>query len=322
MKQPTQAIRNAIVPDLLAERPELDDSARSAVTDQNTPAGASDAPTPIALPDEPLVVIRPSQSWAPLNLRDLWNYHELLFFLTWRDVKVRYKQTALGVAWAVLQPLCTMLIFTLFFGRLAGIPSEGVPYSLFAFAGLLLWTFFANAVTNSGNSLVGSANLISKVYFPRMIVPGAAVGAGLVDLVIGFGLLVALMLYHGVAPGWSALLLPVPVVLVTLLALGVGLWMSALNVKYRDVRYALPFLVQLWMFASPIIYPASLVPEKWRWVLALNPMTGILEGFRASLFGRPVDPLSLGLSAVLTLAILVGAAYDFRRVERTFADIV
>ncbi len=272
--------------------------------------------------EPPLIVIEPSRSWVPLNLRDLWAFRELLYFLTWRDVKVRYKQTALGVAWAILQPFCTMVIFTLFFGRLAGVPSEGVPYSLFAFAGLLLWTFFANSVTNSGNSLVGSANLISKVYFPRMIVPGAAVGAGLVDLAIGFVLLIGLMAFQGVVPGWSILFLPIPVLLVMTLALGVGLWMSALNVKYRDIRYALPFLIQLWMFASPIIYPASMVPQKWRWAFALNPLTGAVEAFRASLFDKPIEFAPLAVSAFFTFAVLVFAAYDFRRVERTFADIV
>lgn len=274
------------------------------------------------LPDEPLFVIEPSKSWVALNLRDLWMYRELLFLLTWRDVKVRYKQTALGVAWAVIQPLATMLIFTLFFGRLAGMPSEGIPYSLFAYAGLLPWTFFANAVSNSGNSLVGNAGLITKVYFPRMIVPGAAVGAGLVDFAVGFGLLVVLMAYHRVVPGVQILLLPLLVVMTTLLAVGVGFWMSALNVKYRDIRYALPFLIQLWMFASPIIYPSSIVPAKWRWLMALNPLTGILEGFRSSLFGRPINWPSLGTSALLTAVILTYAAYDFRRVERSFADIV
>ena len=274
------------------------------------------------LPDKPLFVIQPSKSWVALNLHDLWMYRELLFLLTWRDVQVRYKQTALGVVWALIQPLATMLIFTLFFGRLAGMPSEGIPYPLFAFAGLLPWTFFANAVTNSGNSLVGNANLITKVYFPRMIVPGAAVGAGLVDFAIGFGLLVVLMAYYGVVPGVQVLLLPVLVVQTTLLALGVGFWMSALNVKYRDIRHALPFLIQLWMFASPIIYPSSIVPAKWRWLLALNPMTGILECFRSSLFDRPVDWLALGTSALITVSVLTYAAYDFRRVERTFADIV
>jgi len=273
-------------------------------------------------PERPLVFLSPSKTWVALNLRDLWAYRELLFFLTWRDVKVRYKQTVLGAAWAILQPLFTMLLFTLIFGRLAGMPSEGVPYPLFALAGLLPWTFFANAISSSGNSLVGSAHLVTKVYFPRMIIPGAAVAAGLVDLAVACVLLAGMMVYYGVALTWNVLLLPVLVLLTVLLALGVGMWMSALNVKYRDIRYALPFLVQLWMFASPIIYPATIVPQRWRWALALNPLTGIIEGFRSALFGRPFDRMAIGLAAVLTLAVLTYAAYDFRRMEKTFADVV
>lgn len=257
-----------------------------------------------------------------LDLKGLWAYRELLYFLTWRDVKVRYKQTLLGVAWAIIQPLLTMLIFTLFFGRLAGIPSDNIPYPIFAYTGLLLWTFFANSVTNSGNSLVGNSNLITKIYFPRMVIPGAAVGAALVDFVIAFLILVGLMIYYRVPVSWTIVMLPIPMVLTVLLALGVGMWMSALNVKYRDIRYALPFLIQIWMFASPIIYPLSLVPQKWRWALALNPLTGIIENFRAALFGRAFDWPLLGSSAAITLAFLVYAAYSFRRMERTFADIV
>jgi lipopolysaccharide transport system permease protein len=245
-----------------------------------------------------------------------------LYFLTWRDVKVRYKQTVLGAAWAVIQPLFTMLIFTLFFGKLANMPSDGIPYPLFAYAALLPWTFFSNAVTNSGNSLVGSANLITKVYFPRMIIPGAAVAAGLVDFTIAFALLVGLMIYYGVGLTASILLLPVLVLLTTLLALGVGMWMSALNVKYRDIRYALPFAIQLWMFGSPIIYPLSMIPAKWQPLFALNPLTGIIEGYRASLFGLAINWPILAISAAATLFILVYAAYTFRRMERTFADVV
>jgi lipopolysaccharide transport system permease protein len=274
------------------------------------------------LPDKPLMVLRPTACWSPLNLRELWAYRELLVFLTWRDVQVRYKQTLLGAAWAIIQPLATMLIFTLFFGKLAGMPSENIPYPLFAYAGLLPWTFFSNAVTNSGNSVVGSSNLITKVYFPRMIIPAAAVGSGLVDFAIAFVILIGLMAYYHVAITWSVLMLPMLVILTTLLALGVGMWMSALNVKYRDIRYALPFLIQLWMFASPIIYPASIVPERWRWVLALNPLTGIIEGYRSALFGHPFDGTTLSLAGTMTMAILIYAAYDFRRMEKTFADLV
>jgi lipopolysaccharide transport system permease protein len=269
--------------------------------------------------DEPLVVVDADKLSIGLSLKDLWAHRELLYFLTWRDVKVRYKQTVLGAAWAVLQPLLLMLIFTFVFGRLVGVKSEGVPYPLFAFAGLLPWMFFANAVTNSGNSLVSNSNLIKKVYFPRIIIPTAAVTAGLVELGIGFLLLIVLMFYYGVGLHLSLLLLPLLLILLTLLALGVGMWMSALNVKYRDVRYALPFLIQLWLFASPVIYP---VPERWRWLMALNPMTGIVQGFRSALFGRPVDWGTLGLSAVIILLILVLSTFTFSRVERSFADVI
>jgi len=284
----------------------------------SVPAGHFD------LPDQPVVTIQPGKSWSALNLREVWAYRELLYFLTWRDVKVRYKQTLLGVAWAVIQPLFTMLIFTLFFGKLAGIDArtDGIPYPLFAYAGLLPWTFFSNAVTNSGNSLVGSANLITKVYFPRMIVPAAAVGAGLVDLAVAFVMLVALMIYYRVPPTPNILMLPFLVLLATVFATAIGMWLSALNVKYRDIRFALPFMIQLWMFVSPVIYPATILPQKWRWLLDLNPLTGIIEGFRSSLFNRPFNWTALAISTTLTVLSLVYAAYSFRRVERYFADIV
>jgi lipopolysaccharide transport system permease protein len=277
-----------------------------------------------SLPDEPIVVIEPRGSLKALDLKELWAYRELLYFLTWRDVKVRYKQTFLGVAWAVIQPLFTMVIFTLFFGRLAGLDQRtgGIPYPLFAYAGLLPWTFFANALTSSGNSLVGSANLITKVYFPRMVVPTAAVAAGLIDFAIGFLLLIPLMIYYQVAPSWNLLMVPVLVALITILATAVGMWLSALNVKYRDIRFALPFLIQLWMFVSPIIYPASILPERWRWLLELNPLTGIIEGFKSALFDQQFNWRSITISAVLTLFALVYAAFSFSRVERRFADIV
>ena len=290
---------------------------------------ATDTVTPkiperTSLPDQPVVTIEPSKSWVALNLRDLWNYRELLYFLTWRDVKVRYKQTVLGVAWAIIQPLFTMLIFTLFFGKLAGIETQtgGIPYPIFAYAGLLPWMFFSNALTTSGNSLVGSAHLITKVYFPRMMIPGAAVAAGLVDFAIAFVILVILMFYYGVAPAWTALMLPVLVMLTVVLALGMGMWLSALNVKYRDVRFALPFLLQLWMFVSPIIYPSSFLPQKYRWLLMLNPLTGIIEGYRSALFGKPFNWTALGVSTLIGLLLLVYSSYSFKRMERSFADIV
>jgi len=282
---------------------------------------SSGTDTPASL-YEYTVTIEASGSWTALDLKEVWAYRELLFFLTWLDVKVRYKQTLLGAAWAILQPLFTMLIFSLFFGKLAGIQSDNIPYPIFAYAGLLPWTFFSNAVTNSGNSLVGSANLITKVYFPRIIVPAAAVCAGLVDLAIAFLILIALMIYYSVALSWGLLLLPFFILLVTLLATGAGLWLSALNVKYRDIRYALPFLIQLWMFASPVIYPSSIVPDKWRWALWLNPMTGIIEGFRAALFNRKLDMAAIAVATVLTFALLICAAYAFRRTEDGFADII
>jgi lipopolysaccharide transport system permease protein len=274
------------------------------------------------LPNEPLVVIQPSRKWNLLNLKDIWAYRELLFFLTWRDVKVRYKQTALGAAWAILQPLFMMLIFTIFFGRLAGVGSSGIPYPLFALAGLVPWTFFANAITASGNSLVGSAHLITKVYFPRLIVPAAAMLAGLVDFLLAFVLLCLLMIYYRVTLTVQILFLPVLVLLTALFSLAVGTWMSALNVKYRDVRFALPFLIQLWLFVSSVILPSSAVPPKWRWLLMLNPMSGIIEGYRSALFGLPFDWPALSVAAVLTLLTLLYAIYAFARVERSFADII
>lgn len=272
--------------------------------------------------DDSLILIESEGKGSAWNLREIWAYRELLVFLTWRDIKIRYKQTLLGAAWAIIQPLFAMLLFTLLFGKLGKIPSDNIPYPLFAYAGLLPWTFFANAVTNSGNSLVGSTSLITKVYFPRMIIPAAAVAAGLVDFLIAFLLLIPLLIYYRISFTWNLLMLPLFLILTTLLALGVGMWMSALNVRFRDVRYALPFMIQLWLFASPVIYPLSMVPEKWKWILSLNPMTGIIEGFRASLFGKDFEWQAIIVSAGLTMFLLVGAAYVFRRVEDTFADIV
>jgi lipopolysaccharide transport system permease protein len=271
---------------------------------------------------DPLILIEAESQRVGFDLKQLWVYRELLYFLIWRDIKIRYKQTLLGSSWAIIQPLFAMLLFTLIFGKLARMPSDGIPYPLFAYAGLLLWTFFANSLTNSGNSLVGSSTLITKVYFPRVIIPGAAVLAGLLDLVIASLLLVPLLIYYRVGLTWNLLYLPVFVLLATLLALGMGMWLAALNVKYRDVRYALPFLVQLWLFASPVIYPISLVPARWRWVAALNPMTGIIEGFRTSLLGGKFDAFTSLTSAALTIAILMVSFIAFQRVEDSFADIV
>ena len=274
------------------------------------------------LPEKPVVVIKPSRGWVALNLGDLWQYRDLLYILALRDIKVRYKQTVLGALWVIIQPLFTMIIFSIFFGRLAGIPSEDIPYPLFAYAGLLPWTFFSNAVNSSGNSLIGNSNLITKVYFPRMIIPMATVSAGLIDFVIAFGLLIVLMFYYGVGLSVNILMLPVLVILTSLLAIGIGMWMSALSVKYRDVRYALPFLLQLGMFVSPIIYPASLVPEKWRWLFWLNPVAGQIDAYRAAFFGKSFNWLALSVSAFITFAILLYSAYNFRRMEKSFADII
>jgi lipopolysaccharide transport system permease protein len=277
---------------------------------------------PSSLPDKPVVVIEP-RAWLALDLQELWAYRELLYFLMWRDVKVRYKQTALGVLWVVLQPLLMMLVFTFLFGRLAGIKSDGIPYSLFAYAGLLTWTFFSSAVNTAGNSLVNSATLITKVYFPRILVPTAAVGATLVDFAVSLIPLAAMMIFWKVRVTSSLALLPILIIMVVTLALGFGMWMAALNVKYRDIKLALPFVIQLWFFASPIIYPLSMVEGKLRWLLALNPMAGIIEGFRTSLYGhKAFDWPTIGYAGVVTIMFLVYSTYNFRRAERKFADLV
>ena len=268
------------------------------------------------------ILIDANDAALGLKLRELWTYRELLFFLTWRDIKLRYKQTALGATWVIIQPLFAMLLFTLFFGKLAKMPSDNVPYPLFAYAGLVPWTFFSNAITNSGQSLVGSSQLISKVYFPRIYIPAGAVGAGLLDFAIASVLLAPMLIYYRIALTRQILFLPAFALLATLLALAVGMWLAALNVKYRDIRYAIPFLVQLWLFASPVIYPASIVPAKWKWVLAINPMTGVIEGFRSSLLGTPFDRASVVSSGVITLLLLVLSFIAFRRVEDSFADVV
>jgi lipopolysaccharide transport system permease protein len=272
--------------------------------------------------DKPLVVIEPGKAWAAFDARDLWAHRELLYFLIWRDVKVRYKQTALGVAWAVLQPLFMMLVFTIFFARVAGTAVGDTPYPLFAFTGLVPWTFFANAVSASSNSLVGNAHLVTKVYFPRLLVPFASAGAGLVDFGLSFCLLAVVLLYYRTGLTLNVLALPGLVLLCTLFALATGTWLAGLNVKYRDVRFVLPFVIQLWLFVSSVILPSAAVPPKWRWLLALNPMSAIIEGFRSSLLGLPFDWTSLGIATAVTILALLYAVHSFRRVERQFADII
>jgi lipopolysaccharide transport system permease protein len=269
------------------------------------------------------LVIRPPRGWSALNLADLWRYRELVVFLTWRDIAVRYKQTALGVAWALLQPLFTMLVFSVFFGGLGGLPSDGLPYPLFTLCALLPWQLFAYALTQSSNSLIANERLITKVYFPRLIIPLSATLAGLPDFAIAFGLLLGLMLYYGVLPGWAVVTAPAFVALAIAAAFAVGLWLSALNVQYRDVRYTLPFLTQFWLFLTPIAYPSSLVPEPWRALYGLNPMAGVVEGFRWALLGVDQPPiLIVAVSAAVTAGLLLTGLYYFRRMEHTFADTV
>jgi lipopolysaccharide transport system permease protein len=271
----------------------------------------------------PVLVLQPSKGLVQLNLGEVWAYRELLYFLIWRDVKVRYKQTALGAAWAILQPVMTMVVFSVFFGKLAKMPSDGIPYPVFAFAALLPWQLFAFALSESSNSLVSSQNLITKVYFPRLVVPLAAVLAGLVDFAIAFVVLLGLMWYYDIVPTAAIVLLPLFVFFTAVTALAVGLWLSSLNVKYRDVRYTIPFLTQFWMFATPVAYPSSLVPAKWRAVLGLNPMAGVVEGFRWALLGKAEGPGPLLIVSVGAVAVLLicGLIY-FRQTERTFADLV
>ena len=271
----------------------------------------------------PVMTIRPSRGWIALNLRDLWEYRELLYFLTWRDVKVRYKQTVMGAAWAIIQPFFSMVVFSLFFGKLARMPSDGIPYPLFSYAALVPWTFFANGLSQSSNSLVGSANLIKKVYFPRLVVPISSVVSGVVDFVLAFVVLLGMMFYFGAVPTWNVVWLPLLLLLALVTALGVGLWLTAMNVMFRDVRYAIPFLVQAWMFATPIAYPSSLLEEPWRTLYGVNPMAGVVEGFRWALLGTETAPGPIVLvSALVAVALLVSGAFYFRRMEKTFADVV
>lgn len=282
------------------------------------------AAQPDTLNEPPVTWIHPPHGWLLPNLAELWRYRELLYFLVWRDIKVRYKQTAMGATWAILQPVAGMVVFSLFFGRLAGLPSDGVPYPIFAFAALVPWTFFANGMALATSSLVGSQNLLKRVYFPRLAIPTSAVLSSLADFAIAFLVLLAMMIGYGIAPrAVSLVVLPLLVLLAFTTSLGVGLWLSALNVKYRDIAYMTPFMSQLWLFATPIAYPSSLLSEPWRTVYGLNPMAGVVEGFRWALLGTDTAPGGIiFVSALVSLTLLVSGAFFFRRSEQTFADVV
>jgi lipopolysaccharide transport system permease protein len=269
------------------------------------------------------IYIKPSRGWVLPRIRDIWAYRELLYFLVWRDLKVRYKQTVLGVLWAIIQPFFLMVLFSIFFGKLAKIPSEGIPYPIFAYSALLPWSYFAQSLNLCSESLVGNNHLITKVYFPRLIIPISSVLSGLVNFAISFSILLAMMFYYNIIPNLSVLLLPVLMTTATATALGAGLWLSALNVQYRDIRYAISFLVQFWFFATPVVYPISLVPEKWRPFYALNPMVGVVEGFRGVLLkeGQIIDPIFI-VSLMVTAFLLITGAFYFGKMERRFADVV
>lgn len=285
-----------------------------------TPSNVNPAPA-LAKSALPTIVIEARRNLWDLNLKELWQYRELLYFLVWRDVKVRYKQTAIGASWAILQPLLTMMIFTLIFSYLAKIPSDGVPYPIFAYAALLPWTYFSQAIGRCASSVIVNAGLITKVYFPRLIVPLAAVISPLVDFCLSLLILVGMMVWYGIVPTWGLLVVPAFLFLALLTALGVGLWLSALNVRYRDVGHTVPFLVQIWMFASPVVYPVSLVPEKWQLLYSVNPMVGVIEGFRWSVLGNaPPNWGVIAMSAFVVLALLVCGTLFFKRMEKTFAD--
>lgn len=291
-----------------------------AVLECTPPAGDVPATAPAY---RAAVRIEPSRGRISLRLREVAEYRELLYFLVWRDIKVRYKQTVLGAAWAIIQPFFTMVVFSLFFGRLAKMPSDGIPYPIFSFAALVPWTFFANGLAQSSNSLVGSANLITKVYFPRLTIPIASVLSGVVDFALAFIVLLMMMLYYGIVPTLNVFWLPLFLLLALIASLGVGLWLSALNVEYRDVRYVVPFITQFWLFVTPIAYPSSLLQQPWRTLYGLNPMVGVVEGFRWALLGTKTAPGPIiAVSSIAALLILITGAFYFRRMEKTFADIV
>lgn len=271
----------------------------------------------------PHITIQPSRGWVSLRTRDLVEYRELIFYLTWRDIKVRYKQTILGALWAILQPLFTMVIFSIFFGKLAGIPSDGLPYPLFCYSGMVIWTFFANGVLGSSNSMVEASNTIKKIYFPRLIIPISSIMSGVIDFALAFTILLVMMAYYGVWPGWNVLWLPLFLLMALISAMGVGFWFSAMNVLFRDVRYAIPFIIQAWLFLTPIAYPTSLLSNGWKIVYGLNPMAGIVDGLRWSLLGVSSKPDSMIIvSAGISVFIFVTGAFYFRRTERVFADVI
>lgn len=270
-----------------------------------------------------LTVIKPKKGWQMLNLKELFKYRELLFFLAWRDIKVRYKQTLLGVAWAIIQPFFTMIVFSLFFGRLAKIPSDGIPYPIFSYAALVPWTFFAHGLNQASNSLVGSANLIKKVYFPRLAIPIATVLSGVVDFMLSFILLIGMMIYFGFFPTHNVFWLPLFLLLALTTSLGVSLWLSALNVEFRDVRYTIPFLTQFWLFSTPIAYPSNLLSEPWKTIYGINPMVGVVDGFRWALLGTNTPPgQAIVVSTLAALLLLTSGAFYFRRMEKNFADVI
>lgn len=281
-------------------------------------------PNPAASPTAGVTVIEPRAGWQPIDLRELWNYRDLLFFLAWRDIKVRYKQTVLGAAWAVIQPLMNMIVFTIVFGRLAKMnASTDIPYPVLTFCAAVPWALFAASLTQAGNSLIGSQNLISKVYFPRLLIPMSSILSALVDFAIAFVVLILLMLAYGIVPSWTIVFLPVFILLTIMSATAMGLWLSALNVEYRDVRYTIPFLTQLWLLASPVGYPTSQVPPEWRTIYGLNPMAGVIEGFRWALLGQDAPAISMMLvSATITVLLLIGGLFYFRRMEKSFADLI
>lgn len=286
----------------------------SNVAPSNAPEGAN-IQTPI--------VIKPSRGWVNLQLKEIWEYRELLYFLAWRDIKVRYKQTVLGASWAVLQPFLTMVIFSIFFGGLAGVPSDDIPYPIFSYAALVPWMFFANGLTKSTQSLVAGGNMVKKIYFPRLIMPMSAVFSGLVDFVLAFVVLMGMMLYFSIVPTTAIIWLPLLLLLGLITSLGVGMWLTAMNVQFRDIRYVMPFIVQAWMFATPIAYPSSLLDESWRTLYALNPMVGVVEGFRWALLGVDTQPGPMILvSSLVAIGLLVSGAFYFRRMEKSFADVV